>query len=201
MNCDHLDSLAKEVLLYVDADKQNKVLDIFAKYKHQHLTTPNDNDDDDTMEADDSNETDESLMAKEEKRQHNFYKALIESLESTPPENSSSVVMTQYNTFSDLLKAIKETKRQLDKSSNTVLQKSVELGRLFWVSKRFKKFDEAFRGAGYTRAWANFLIKLYDVQRRHPNVYKSSMPLHVLRSNFNYLFDIEEYLPEFDKFE
>ena len=125
----------------------------------------------------------------------------MESLKSTPPENSSSAVMTQNHSFSDLLAAIKETKRQLDKFSNTVLQKSVELGRFFWVSKKFKKFNEAFRGAGYSRAWANFLIKLYDVQRRHPNVYKSSMPLHVLRSNINYLFDIEEYSPEFNKFE
>ena len=121
----------------------------------------------------------------------------MESLKSTPPENSSTVVMNQYHSFSDLLEAIKGTKRQLDKSSNTVLQKSIELGRLFWVSKRFKKFDEAFRGAGYSRAWANFLIKLYDVQRRHPNVYKSSMPLHVLRSNINYLFDNEEYFEKF----
>ena len=150
----------KEVLLYFDADKQKKKLEIFAKYKQQHLTTSNDNDDDATMEADDSNETDESLMAKEEKRRHKFYKALMESLKSTPPENSSTVVMTQYHSFYDLLEAIKETKRQLDKSSNTVLQKSIELGRLFWVSKRFKKFDEAFRGAGYSRAWANFLITL-----------------------------------------
>ena len=201
MSCD-LDSLAKEVLLYVDADKQTTMLEIFAKYKHQHLTTPNDNDDDVTMEADDSNETDESLMAsREEKRRHKFHKAHMETLKSTSPENSSSVILTQYHSFSDLLEARKETKRQLDKSSNTVLQKSVELGRLFWVSKIFKKFDEAFCGAGYSRAWANFLIKLYDVQRRHPNVYKSSMPLHMLRSNFNHLFDIEKYLSEFDNFE
>ena len=113
MSCDHLDSLAKEVLLFVDADKQNKVLEIFAKYKHQHLTTPNDNDDDAAMEADDSNDTDESLMAKEEKRRHKFFKALMESLKSTPPENSSTVVMTQYHSFSDSLEAIKETKRQM----------------------------------------------------------------------------------------
>ena len=58
------------------------------------MTTPNDNYGDDTMEADDSNESDESLMAKEEKRRHELYKALMESPKSTSPENSSSVVMT-----------------------------------------------------------------------------------------------------------
>ena len=122
------------------------------------------------------------------------------SLRSDSEEIPTTPIRASYNSFKDLLEAMTAVKKHLDKNCVGVFRKSIDMGSLLWVSKVFNRFKEALSHSGYSKSWANFLIHLYKLYLRHPNISKSSLSLHTLRSNINFLNDNEECLPEFDKF-
>lgn len=165
------------------------------------------------MESQDESERSEETQFKpsdesssdngEKKKREKFFKALLESVRSNSVEtssiSSSDVILASYTCFSDLLEAIKEKKKELELGLKSVVQRSIELGRLLWIAKTFNRFNEAFNQSGYSRTWANFLVNLYKIYCRHNNISKSTLPLHVLRANMKLLYDIAECLPEFDQ--
>lgn len=153
------------------------------------------------FETEETSAPEETRENKMYKRRTKFYEALMQSLRSDSLViPSTTTIEASYTSFKDLLEAISNIKKQLDRNCVSVVQKSVEVGRLFWISKTFGMFKEAYQFIGYSRVWANFLVNLHNVYRRHPNIYKSTLPLHVLRSNMDLLNDIGECLPEFDQF-
>lgn len=201
MSCDQVkafETLTQEVLLFVETNQQNNVLDIFNKYKIMLFPTSTEqNSHESDMEVE---EIDVGPDNKVEKKRMEFYKSLMLSLHSDSQESPPTTIMASYNSFNDLLQAMAVVKKQLDKDCVGVVQKSIVMGKLLWISKRFNRFKEALSHSGYSKSWANFLINLYKLNLRHPNISKSSLSLHALRSNLNFLNDIEECLPEFDEF-
>ena len=122
------------------------------------------------------------------------------SLRSDSEEIPTTPIMASYNSFKDLLEAMTAVKKHLDKNCVCVIRKSIDMGNLLWISKVFNRFKEALSHCGYSKSWAKFLIHLYQLYLRHPNISKSSLFLHTLRSNINFLNDNEDCLPEFDNF-
>lgn len=184
---DDFSNLMQDVLVFIAADDAEQVEGLFNQYKNKHLP--------DLMEI----ETTNSCENENEKREK-FCKLLMESLVNT---NSGDGITMQENfsSLSDLMRAVRETKKEMDVHSSFIVRKGCLMGNLFLQSKRFGKFKEAFQAVGYSRAWANFLINLCLVYQSHPNIGKTSLSLHCLRSNMAILQDITHYLPDFDKIE
>ena len=96
------------------------------------------------MEEDEiENEIEVEPENKIEKKRIEFYKSLMLSLHSDSEEIPTTPVMASYNAFLDLLEAMTAVKKQLDKNCVDVVRKSIDMGKLLWISKKFNRFKEA----------------------------------------------------------
>ena len=84
-----------------------------------------------------------------ENKRMQFYKSLMLSLRSDSEEVPTTPIMASSNSFKDLLEARTAVKKQLDKNCVGIVQKSIEMGKLIWISKRFSRFKEALSHCGY----------------------------------------------------
>ena len=150
MSCDQVkafETLTEEVLLFVQTNQQNNVLDIFNKYKmklypksSEQISPESD------LGVDEIEVVPESEV---ENKRMQFYKSLMLSLRSDSEEVPTTPIMASSNSFKDLLEARTAVKKQLDKNCVGIVQKSIEMGKLIWISKRFSRFTEALSHCGY----------------------------------------------------